>query len=58
MNWYISSSYIYFRTQKLDATAKNIFQIFNLQPKKHIFKKKRNMVLNEKIISKIGNVVL
>ena len=30
--------YIIFITQKLDATAKNIFQILILQPKKHIFK--------------------
>ena len=28
-------------------TAKNLFQIPNLQPKKHVFKK--NMVLKEKI---------
>ena len=32
-------------------TAKNLFQILNLHPKKHVFKKrqKKNMVLNEKI---------
>ena len=32
--------YIIFRTQKLDATAKNKFQILILHLKKHVFKKK------------------
>ena len=34
-------------------TAKNRFQILNLHPKKHVFKK--NMVLKEKITSYIDN---
>ena len=32
--------YIIFITQKLDATAKNRFQILILHPKKHIFREK------------------
>ena len=36
--------YIIFRTQKLDATAKNRFQILILHLKKHVFRKKLFLV--------------